>query len=100
MSKIQRRKIAPFISVFILVAALLGYVFMKMETVRQGYELVRLGHYQKTESQRKASLQLTYMRLTRPERLNSIGTTRLALTQARKNQVIIMAATGLYIVRQ
>jgi hypothetical protein len=100
MSFTQKKKLAPFISLLLLVGVGLSYVFVKMEVVRGGYELVRLGRLEKIESGNKAQYDLIYARLTRPERLDHIGTQRLALNKAQKNQVVLMAAQGIYAVHQ
>jgi cell division protein FtsL len=94
------RKFAPFISVLILVLVALGTIFIKMETVRMGYELVKLGRVQKLAVDERAQLDFNYARLTRPERLDDIATGRLALARVQKNQVVLMAATGNYAVLQ
>jgi hypothetical protein len=52
------------------------------------------------ESGNKAEYDLIYARLTRPERLDHIGTQKLALVRAQKNQVVLMAAQGGFAVRQ
>jgi hypothetical protein len=88
----QKKRIAPFFSIFILVIIGLSYVFVKMEAVTAGYNLVRLGHLHKVASGNKAEYDLIYARLTRPERLDHIGTQKLALVRAQKNQVVLMAA--------
>ena len=93
MSHAQQKKLAPFISIFIIVVVSLVYVFIKMEGVRASYDVVRLGHLQKVSADEKASLELVYAKLTRPERLDEIGTRRLALARAQKNQVVVMAST-------
>jgi hypothetical protein len=93
MSQVQQQRVAPFFSIFILVIVALGYVFFKMESVRVGYEVVRLGHLQRVAANEKASSELLYAKLIRPERLDVIGTQRLALARAQKGQVVVMAST-------
>ena len=83
-----------------MVVIALSYVFIKMEAVRAGYDLVRLGHKAKIAAGDKAEYQLIYARLTRPERLDQIGTHKLSLARAQKNQVVLMAAQGTFAVRQ
>jgi len=100
MSQTQKKTLAPFFSIFLLVIISLVYVFVKMETVRAGYDVVRLGHLQKMAANEKASGELVYAKLTRPERLDQIGTSRLALVRAQKNQVVVMAFTGAVSVTQ
>jgi cell division protein FtsL len=96
----KEKKIAPFLSILILVLAALGTIFVKMETVRMGYDLVKLGRVQKLAADERSQLDVTYARLTRPERLDDIATSRLALARVQKNQVVLMAATGNYAVVQ
>ena len=100
MSQNQRRTLAPFVSIFILVVISLVYLFFKMELVREGYEVLRLSHEHKIASEEGSQLSLHYAKLIRPERLDQIGTQRLALGRVQKNQVILMAATGGFAVRQ
>jgi hypothetical protein len=99
MSRTQKKKLAPFISLFLLVGISLSYVFVKMETVRAGYSLVRLGREQKIAAGHRSEYDLIYARLTRPERLDLIGTKRLSLARAQKNQVVLMAAQGSFAAR-
>ncbi len=100
MSSIQKRKIAPFLSIFIIVLVGLAVIFVKMEAVREGYELFRLGRFHKIANDEKARLDVSYAKLTRPERLDQIGTKRLSLNRTKKNQMVLMAATGGFAVRQ
>jgi hypothetical protein len=100
MSNQQRTNLAPFISILFLVVVGLMYVFVKMEAVREGYEVLKLGRLQKLANDEKVTMELAYTKLTRPERLDQIGTQKLALMRAQKNQVILMAATGSFAVRR
>ncbi|MDZ4678034.1 MAG: hypothetical protein SGI74_11075 [Oligoflexia bacterium] len=100
MSNQQKNSIAPFISIVFLVVIGLMYVFVKMEAVREGYEVLRLGRIQKLVNDEKVTMELAYTKLIRPERLDQIGTQRLALMRAQKNQVILMAATGSFAIRR
>lgn len=90
----------PFISVVILVVVTLISVFIKMEVVRQGYEILSLGRKTKIASEEKSRLEVQYGKLTRPSRLDKIGTEKLALGRVQKNQVIMMATQGEWAVRQ
>jgi hypothetical protein len=90
----------PFISVVILVVIALVTVFIKMEVVRSGYEVLSLGHKTKILSEDSFRLESQYAKLTRPSRIDKIGTERLALGRIQKNQVIMMAADGEWSVRQ
>ncbi len=100
MTEQVRKGCAPFISVMILVLVGLACVFIKMEVVREGYDILRLGHIHKIATSEKSRLELKYAKLTRPSRLDKIGTTKLALSRAQKNQVVMMAGTGEFAVRQ
>ncbi|MBK9294575.1 MAG: histidine kinase [Oligoflexia bacterium] len=90
----------PFISIIILVSVALSTVFVKMEVVRLGYEILSMGRKTKQASEARSRLEVQYAKLTRPSRLDKIGTEKLALTRVQKNQVIMMAAQGELAVRQ
>jgi hypothetical protein len=92
MSQNQKKRLAPFISVLILVSIAVTSVFFKMEVVRQGYELLSLGHGQKISARQRSTLDLQYANLMRPQRLDSIATQHLSLARAHKNQVVVMAS--------
>lgn len=99
MSNLSNRKFSPFLSVVIIIGTLLTTVIIKMEVVREGYELLKLGHYEKTEKDQSRRLQTEYSKLLRPERLDKIATQRLALSRVQKSQVVLMAS-GNWAVRQ
>lgn len=99
MKCLSNRKFSPFLSTFFVISTLLLTVFLKMEIVREGYELLKLGHAEKQEIDKGRRLQTEYSKLLRPERLDRIATQKLALTRAQKAQVILMAS-GEWAVRQ
>jgi len=90
----MKNTLAPFFSIFILVMIAVVSLFLKMEVVRQGYELVSIAHAQKTAAHENSGLELHYAKLTRPQRLDFIATQRLALNRAQKNQVVLMASVA------
>ncbi|MCC6278078.1 MAG: histidine kinase [Oligoflexia bacterium] len=96
----QNDKIKPFISLISLIAIALVYVFLKMEITRTSYEVLKWGRQVKIVSQERSRLEISYSRLTRPERLDQIATQQLSLVRANKNQVILMAAQGDVAIRQ
>src|SRR5690348_14177751 len=98
--KLQKESMAPFLSIFILFTVTVTCLFLKMEVVRQGYELVSIGHAQRTAAHENSGLELHYAKLTRPQRLDYIATQRLALNRAQKNQIVLMASEGSGPVRQ
>lgn len=100
MSQESKDRLAPFISILVCVVVGLLFVFVKMETVKVSYDLVRLKHFEKVALDEKSHLDLVYAKLIRPERLDFIATQRLELARAQKDQVIMMAATGNIAVRQ
>jgi len=90
----------PFFSVVLSLLIILGGLIIKMECVRLGYEVVKIRHLKKIAGDDRAHLELGYQKLIRPERLDHIGTMRLSLVRAQKNQVVLMAARGGIAVRQ
>ncbi len=91
---------APFLSVLILIFTGLACVFIKMEVVQEGYQILKTGRAVRELSDEKSRLEMQYAKLTRPSRLDKIGTERLALGKIQKNQVIMMAGHGEIAVRQ
>jgi hypothetical protein len=98
--KSVKRSIKPFLSVILLVVIALGYLIVKMEVVRDSYDIVRMGRLLKLTRQEQSTLQSQYARLIRPQRLDRIATQRLLLTRVQKNQVVLMASQSKIAVRQ
>jgi hypothetical protein len=90
----------PFLSVLIMIFVGIACVFIKMEVVREGYETLRVGKALKIELDNQSRLEAQFAKLTRPSRLDKIGTQKLALAKLQKNQVVMMAGQGEVAVRQ
>jgi hypothetical protein len=99
-AKENSRTWAPFISILILIIIGLATIFIKMEVVSMGYEVLRLGHAYKEASEKKSRFEVQYAKLIRPSRLDKIAGERLSLSRAQKNQVVMMNSQGDLALRQ
>src|SRR5688572_9839315 len=99
MANLSNKRFSPFLSVIIIIFTLLLSVIVKMEVVREGYEILKLGHQEKVQKDLSVRLQADYTKLLRPERLDKIATQRLSLSRVQKSQVVLMAS-GNWAVRQ
>ena len=91
MNQFSEKHYSPVVSVCTIVLVLLGLVFVKMEVVRMGYEVLRNGKLVAKERDVQRRLATQYSHLMRPERLDQIGTERLQLGRAEKTQVVLMS---------
>lgn len=95
MIDLKLKELAPFVSVFIIIASLFGVVFCKMEMRRMGYSVLKLTREERKlrDHQRQQMIQLA--RITRPERLQAVAQARLTLKKAESNQIIQMTGRGI-----
>ena len=96
-SNLTNKRFSPFLSTFFIVTTLLLTVFVKMEIVREGYEVLKVGHSERQEIDSGRRLLSEYSRLLRPKRLDQIATQKLDLVRAQKTQVVLMASKELAI---
>jgi hypothetical protein len=91
----KAKDLAPFISVTIIVIALLALVFCKMEVRRMGYSVLKLSRAERNmrDQERERSIQLA--KVMRPERLQSVAKNRLTLKKPESGQIIQMTERGI-----
>jgi len=89
----------PFLSVFIIIATLFTVVFIRMENRRIGYEIFDLAQKEKQETQKQRLALVNLARITSPERVRKIATTRLSFEHAKEGQVIRVAGRGSAVVK-
>lgn len=91
----QPKDLAPFVSIFIIVASAFGVVFCKMEMRRMGYSVLKLTREERKirDEQRQQMIQLA--RITRPERVQAVAQARLTLKKAESGQIIQMTERGI-----
>ena len=80
--------IKPFISVGLIIFTLLSVVFIKMETRRVGYSLLKDSRQYKTLTETKRLQEMTLAQLVRPERIENIAQKRLSLQKPTKGQIV------------
>jgi cell division protein FtsL len=84
----KKSTLKPFLSILIIVMTMLTVVFVKMETRRLGYAVLKKTRTEKSliDSRRELSMRLT--RLTQPGRIERIALRRLDLKHAQKGQIV------------
>lgn len=83
----------PFVSIFIVVGTLLFVVFVKMETRRLGYSVLKQTRQEKLLKDELRRLDLKFTKLTRPGRIEQLATRRLELKRAAHGQIVQLFAT-------
>lgn len=78
----------PFASILIIVMMLLSVVFVKMETRRLGYSVLKKTRTEKSLIDARRDLDMRFTRLTRPGRIEQIALKRLDLKRAQKGQIV------------
>ncbi len=80
--------IKPFVSILLIVITLLSVVFVKMETRRLGYSVLKKTRNEKSLIDARRDLDMRFARLTRPGRIEQIALRRLDLKRAQKGQIV------------
>ena len=92
MSKTPRvQNLRPFLSVLMLISTLLAVVFFKMEVRRVGYSILRISRAEKLANDDHRLQNISFRKLTRPGRIESLAQTKLALNKAGQGQVLQVA---------
>jgi hypothetical protein len=86
--------IAPFASVFIIVACLLTIVFCKMEIRRMGYSILQLSRVERQIRDQERLQMVQLAKITRPEHVQAVAENRLTLRKAGSGQIIQMTEQG------
>lgn len=86
--------VAPFASVFVIVACLLGIVFCKMEIRRMGYSILQLSRVERQIRDKERLQMVQLAKITRPDHLQAVAEHRLTLRKPGSGQVIQMTEQG------
>ena len=81
-------QLRPFLSIFIFIAMLLSVVFVKMESRRIGYSLLRKNRIEKSLIDDRRQLDMHFARLTRPGRIEHLATTKYEMKKAGRGQIV------------
>lgn len=80
--------IKPFISIGLIIFTMLSVVFIKMETRRVGYSLLKDSRQYKTLTETKRLHEMTLAQALRPERIETFAQKRLSLQKPEKGQIV------------
>jgi cell division protein FtsL len=78
----------PFLSLFFIVSALLSVVFVKMESRRLGYSVLKQTRVEKALKDDRRILDIEFAKLTRPGRIEKVATSKLDLRRAGRGQIV------------
>lgn len=90
----QAKELAPFATIFIVIASLLCVVFFKMEARRMGYSVLKLTREERQMRDHERQQLIQLAKITRPERLQAVAQTRLTLKKPESGQIIQMTESG------
>lgn len=88
------RDVAPFVSLMVMIAALLSLVFCKMEVRRMGYSILQLTRVERQMRDRERVQLVQLAKITRPGRVQAVAEHRLTLRRAGAGQIIQMTEQG------
>lgn len=93
------KDIKPFVSISFILLAMFSVVYVKMENRRMGYVLLDLAQQEKEtlEKQRLAVARLA--KITAPERVRKIATSKMTFQSAKEGQVMRMAGSGTAVIK-
>lgn len=93
------KDIKPFLSISFILLAMFSVVYVKMENRRMGYVLLDLAQQEKEtrEKQRLAVARLA--KITAPERVRKIATSKMTFQSAKEGQVMRMAGSGTAVIK-
>ncbi|MCB0341389.1 MAG: histidine kinase [Pseudobdellovibrionaceae bacterium] len=80
--------IRPFVSIILALATLFAVVFCKMESRRLGYMVWKQSKEYRSLVDKKYLKQITYAKVTQPERVQRLAQTHLTLKEAGRGQII------------
>jgi hypothetical protein len=84
----KERTFRPLLSVLIIIGTLLSIVFIQMEERRNGYELLLANRELKKVIEEKRSRAIQLSRVSRPQQIERVATSRLTLKKIQNNQII------------
>ncbi|MBY0316832.1 MAG: cell division protein FtsL [Bdellovibrionales bacterium] len=91
--------VKPFMSVLFILLTLFGLVFVKMENRRMGYAILNLAHKEKKAREQQRLKLVQVAKMTSPERIRKIATSRLTFQSAKEGQVIRIAGSGSVVIK-
>lgn len=88
MSSEKIKHFKPFCSVLMIVLTLFSVVFLQMEERRLGYSILKLNRESKKVQQEKRQKEISLMRVTRPQLVETVAHQKLTLKRIQPQQII------------
>ena len=88
MKQNRYESIKPFVSVVFIILTLFTFVFLKMESRRVGYLILKEAQQVKSKTDLQRLKSMKYAQLTSPQRLKDLAVSELTLNEAKLGQVI------------
>ena len=83
-------ELKPVLSILMIVATLLGLVFVQMEERRMGYAIFKMSRGYKEKVDERRGLEIQLAQSLRLEKLERLASKRLTLKRAQNHQVIYL----------
>ncbi len=78
----------PFVSVVFIISTLFFLVFLQMEERRMGYEILKVTRVQKKMMEERRIKEMQLAKLTRPQQVERMATSKLTLRKIQASQII------------
>ncbi len=88
MNSGDMRQLKPFLSLLVIIATLLGLVFIKMEERRLSYVVLKLTREFKKSNEISRQKEIILAKLTRPQLVENVATQKLTLRKIKPGQII------------
>lgn len=95
MNAVDRKSFRPFVSVMLMIATLLGVVFLQMEERRLGYSLLKLTRVHREILEEKRSREIQLAKITRPQLVEHMAQQRFTLKKVSASQIIHLPGDGM-----
>ncbi|MBX3016735.1 MAG: hypothetical protein KF767_02510 [Bdellovibrionaceae bacterium] len=93
-AQLEWNELKPVLSIAIVIATLLGLVFLQMEERRLGYSILKMSRAYKAKVDERRALEIRLAQATRLEKLENMALNRLTLKRAQSHQVIYLNDAG------
>lgn len=94
-AQLEWNELKPVLSIAMIIATLLGLVFLQMEERRLGYSILKMSRTYKSKADERRALEIRLAQATRLEKLERVALDRLTLKRAQSHQVIYLNDSGL-----
>jgi len=88
MSRQEMSELKPFVSLLLILVTLFSIVFIKMEVRRSGYVMLKQSRLHKKMQDKYHMKVSQYAKLTRPDRLQRLASSRMTLRKPGFGQIV------------